>query len=590
MKRFIHARIITPLTTAFVLLLPPMDTRAATPAESWRQLVDDHWEFVMTESPLFATRVGDMRFNNQLGKAGLDDEQRRHATRVELRKRAMAIDPTDLPPADRLNYKIWLRLLDDQMAEFEFQAHLVPITNRSGFHIEFPELPKRVPLNTQQDYSDYIARLTAFGRFADNHVEVLRSGIQAGFTLPAVVLEGFEESIEAHIVSEAENSLLFAPFLAFPKDIAATERVELTAAATTAIMDGVVPAYQRFLEFMRNEYVPGCRTTIGASALPNGRAFYRHRVRKFTTLEKSPEEIHEIGLREVKRIRDEMEQIIRRVDFDGDFADFLQYLRSDARFYAATPEQLMRETALVLKKMDGKLPQLFKTMPRMPYGIRRVPDYIAPKTTAAYYMQPSGDGTQAGFYYVNTFNLKSRPLYNVEALSLHEAVPGHHLQIALQQELADLPQFRRFAGFTVFVEGWALYAERLGLEAGFYEDPFTDFGRLTYEMWRACRLVVDTGIHYLGWTRSQAIEFMTNNSGLALHNIRAEVDRYIAWPGQALAYKIGELKIRELRATAERELGDAFDIRNFHDVVLLSGAVPLDVLEQRVKEYVAAQN
>jgi len=309
-------------------------------------------------------------------------------------------------------------------------------------------------------------------------------------------------------------------------------------------------------------------------------------VRQYTTLDLTPEAVHETGLAEVKRIRGEMEELIREIGFDGDFAKFVEHLRTDPAFYATTPEQLLKETSLVLKRMDGELPRLFKRLPRVPYGIREVPDYIAPITTTAYYMPSSGDGSRAGFYYVNTYDLKSRPLYEIEALSLHEAVPGHHLQIALQQELSELPPFRRFAGFTAFVEGWGLYSERLGLEVGFYEDPYQNFGRLSYEMWRACRLVVDTGIHYLGWTREQAIQFMADNSAMTLLNITNEVDRYIAWPGQALAYKTGELKIRQLRAEAEEKLGVNFDIREFHDVVLRSGAVPLDVLEANVRSYI----
>ena len=293
-----------------------------------------------------------------------------------------------------------------------------------------------------------------------------------------------------------------------------------------------------------------------------------------------------MGLAEVRRIRGEMEAVLDRMGFHGTFRQFVDSLRTDDRFYARTPEELMKDVAYVLKRMDGQLPRLFKTLPRMPYGIKPVPDYIAPKTTTAYYDGPAGDGSRAGFYYVNTYDLKSRPLYEIEALSLHEAVPGHHLQIALQQELTGVPNFRRFSGFTAFVEGWALYAERLGLEVGFYTDPASNFGRLTYEMWRACRLVVDTGIHAMGWTRQQAIDYMAENTALAMHNIRTEVDRYISWPGQALAYKVGEMKIRELRARAEEALGEDFDVREFHDVVLGSGSVPLDVLERNVERYI----
>jgi uncharacterized protein (DUF885 family) len=414
----------------------------------------------------------------------------------------------------------------------------------------------------------------------------MREGIWRERTLPSIVLEGYRPVIESHIVSDPAQSLLFKPLRDFPPTVPAADRPRLVESARQAITESVVPGYRKFLKFMKDDYVPAGRTSIGASALPDGRDFYRHRVHRFTTLDVTPDEVHQIGLSEVQRIRDEMLQIIRRVKFDGDFAEFIEFLRTDSQFYATSPEALMKEVSVVLKKMDGRLPSLFKTLPRMPYGIRPVPDYIAPRTTTAYYQRPAGDGTRAGFYYVNTFDLKSRPLYEVEALSLHEAVPGHHLQIALQQELTDLPAFRRYTGFTAFIEGWGLYAERLGLEAGFYEDPYSDFGRLTYEMWRACRLVVDTGVHYFGWTREQAIDFMAQNTALSMHNIRSEVDRYIAWPGQALAYKMGELKIRELRDRAEERLGDRFDVREFHEVVLGSGGVPLDVLEANVDAYI----
>jgi uncharacterized protein (DUF885 family) len=341
---------------------------------------------------------------------------------------------------------------------------------------------------------------------------------------------------------------------------------------------------------MRDEYVPNCRGTIAASALPNGRDFYRHCTRKFTTVDDlTPEEIHAIGKQEVERIRGEMDEIIDRVGFEGDFAAFTEKLRTDPKFYAKTPKELVEYTSGILKRIDGQLPTLFGKLPRMPYGVREVPEFIAPQATFAYYQPPTGDGTRAGFYYLNTYNLPARPLYMLEALSLHEAVPGHHLQIALQQEMADLPEFRKYAGFTAFVEGWALYSERLGRESGFYTDPYSDFGRLTMEVWRACRLVVDTGIHYLGWTREQAIDYMSANSAMPMHDVRAEVDRYIGWPGQALGYKIGELKIRELRGEAEQALGDQFDIRAFHDTVLASGAVPLDVLETNVREWIESQ-
>ena len=570
-----------------VVLLSSATSLYGTPtaSESFSQLLHEHWEFRLREAPLFATSTGDSRYNGQLGTVSLAAAQRRDLRWAEFEDQVAGLLP-QLSGDDLLNAKILQRLLDHQRQSFRFGEHWIPITNRSGFHISFPELSEQMSLQTVEDYRDYVSRLRAFRQYAREHIEIMRTGLEKGYSLPAIVLEGYREPLVANIVDDPEASRLFQPLRDFPQRISEAERRTLTDAARAAIEQSVVPGYRDFLKFMESEYVPMARGTVGASALPQGREYYRYCVRKFTTLDVLPDEVHAIGLQEVARIREEMQQIIRAVEFEGDFAEFLAFLRSDPQFYAADAETLLKETAMVLKSIDGKLPSLFRTLPRTPYGIKEIPAYIAPRTTTAYYQPPRGDGTAAGFYYVNTYNLSSRPLYGVEALSLHEAVPGHHLQIALQQELESLPAFRRYAGFTAFIEGWALYAERLGLEMGMFQDPYSDFGRLTYEMWRACRLVVDTGVHYFGWSRDQAIAFMEQNSALSKHNIRAEVDRYIAWPGQALGYKMGELKIRELRRMAEKELGSVFDVREFHDVVLLAGAVPLDVLESRVRAWI----
>ena len=554
-----------------------------------KTLLDDMWEYRLEEDPLFATSVGDHRFNDRLPKVSPADSQRRHEQDGKFSARLAEIDRAGLSAADQVNYDILARELREDMAEFKFQSHLTPITHRSGFHVEFPELRRETPLATVKDCENYIARLRAFDQYAAGNIELLRAGIAAEQTLPAAILGGYEPTINAHIVADPEESLLYEPFQKLPSSIPGGEHGRLRAAARAAISEGVVAGYRRFQAFMRDEYVPRARGSISASALPEGRDFYRHRIRRFTTLEMTPDEVHQRGLSEVHRIRQEMEAIIRRVKFEGNFAAFVEHLRTDPRFYAESPEELLQEASFILKKMDGELPSLFGRLPRMPYGIRPVPDYVAPRTTAAYYQRPTGDGTRAGFYNLNTYNLKARPLFALEALSLHEAVPGHHLQIALQQELEDLPNFRRYAGATAFVEGWALYAERLGLETGFYQDPYSDFGRLSMEMWRACRLVVDTGIHYFDWPRPRAIEFLRENSAQSLHNIEAEVDRYIGWPGQAVAYKTGELKIRELRALAEKELGDRFDVRAFHDAVLGGGAVPLDVLDASIRAWIDAE-
>ena len=557
--------------------------------EQFAELIDEIWQFELREDPLMATNVGEHRYNDRLPSVSRADSLRRNEKRQGFLQRLESISRDGLSPADQINYDILHRQTSESLVEFDFGSYLMPITQRSGFHVKFPELPRDVPLETLEDYENYLSRLRAFGEYADGHIALMQDGIIEERVLPAVTMEGWEQAVDAQITEEPARSLLYEPFQEFPANVPEAEHQRLRAAAKEAIANNVVPGYRRFRQFMEEQYVPQLRDSIGISAVPGGREFYRHRVRMFTTLDLIPDEVHKTGLAEVARIRGEMDEIIRRVEFDGDFAAFTEFLREDQRFYAASAEELLKEVSIVLKEMDGKLPALFGHLPRMPYGLREVPEYIAPRTTAAYYQRPTGDGTKAGFFYMNTYNLKSRPLYMIEALSLHEAVPGHHLQIALQQEIEDLPDFRRFRGFTAFVEGWALYAERLGLEAGFYEDPYSDFGRLSMEIWRACRLVVDTGIHYFGWTRGQAIQYLRENSAMSLHNIEAEVDRYITWPGQALAYKTGEMKIRELRQQAESKLGEHFDIRAFHDVVLGSGAVPLDVLEANVTAWVESQ-
>ena len=559
-------------------------------AAQLRQLIDTEWESRLKDDPLFATDVGDHRYDDRLPVVTEDDFARRLAQARSFLDRLARIDRGALSPAERLNYDIFKRTKADEIAEYEFRAYTRPIDVMGGFHANFVELPSLIRLDTLPDYENLVARLNGFRTYAGQYIELMRGALRDGYLPARVSLRGVEDSIRPHVVAEPEHSILFEPFKKLPATIGAADQQRLAEAARAAIAHSVVPGYRALLQFVTEEYLPAARSSIAASDLPNGRAFYEQRVRSFTTLNLTPQQVHATGHSEVKRIRAEMDAIIRKVGFTGDFKAFVQFLRTDPRFYAETPAALMKEVALILKRMDGELPRLFKTLPRMPYGIKPVPDYIAPSTTTAYYMQPSGDGTRAGFYYVNTYNLKSRPFYELEALSLHEAVPGHHLQLALQQELPNMPAFRRFGGFTAFIEGWGLYAERLGLETGFYTDPYNDFGRLTYEMWRACRLGGDTGMHYLGWTRQQAIDFMAANTALTLLNIENEIDRYISMPGQALAYKTGELKIRELREHACQVLGSKFDIREFHEVVLRDGALPLDVLERVVENWLAEQS
>jgi uncharacterized protein (DUF885 family) len=552
-------------------------------------LLADEWEFRMREDPLFATQCGDHRYDDRLPAVSEADAERRLAHMREFLRHAQAIDRDALPDADRLNADVFTRFLQDEIAEVEFRAYRMPLAKAGGFHSNFADLPEFAALDTLADYENYLARLSAFQAYTAGHVEVMRAGLRDGQLPPRAILEGVDETLRSLAVDDAAHSVFFKPFAHMPKAIGEADQKRLAEAGRAAIANSIAPAYRTLRQFVADEYLPAARADVAASSLPNGAAFYAHRVRYFTTLDVTPQHVHDVGLAEVRRIRAEMEAIVRATGFQGGLADFIHFLRSDPRFYVETPEALMKEVALVLKKIDGELPRLFKTLPRAPYGIKPVPDHIAPHTTTAYYFPLPGDGARAGFYYVNTYDLKSRPLYEIEALSLHEAVPGHHLQIALQQEIAGLPNFRRFGWLTAFGEGWALYAERLGLEAGFYQDPYSDFGRLTYEMWRACRLVVDTGLHALGWTRQQAIDYMAENTASTLLNIANEVDRYIAWPGQALGYKMGELKIRELRALAEERLGSRFDLREFHDVVLLDGCLPLAVLEAKVGRWLAGK-
>ncbi len=557
-----------------------------TPAELFQQLISDEWEARLAADPLFATFTGDRRYNDRLPDVSEAATENWLHHLQSLRQRQQAIDPAPLPAADRLNYAIFARLLEDEIARLGFRAYRMPVSKMSGLQNDFPQLWQFVPLDTITDYENYLARLAGFPAYVEGHIDVMRTGLHSGHIAPRVTLEGITESLRTHLVSDPAKSQLYAPFTRFPERFTPAERARLEQSARRVIEQSVLPGFGAFLQFFEGEYLPKSRPSTAARDLPDGAAYYQYCVQSFTSLPLTAEAVHQTGLAEVGRIRAEMEGVLQQVGFVGSFGQFVEFLRSDPQFYAKTPEELLSKTALILKRMDGELPRLFKTLPRLPYGIRAVPDFAAPGNTTAYYQPGAGDGSRAGYYYVNTYDLPSRPLYEMEALSLHEAVPGHHLQIALQQEL-DLPNFRRFNGFTAFVEGWALYSERLGLETGFYTDPYSNFGRLSYEMWRALRLVVDTGLHALGWSRQQAIEYMLANSSSTVLNITNEVDRYIAWPGQALAYKIGELKIRSLRQRAEETLGSRFDLRTFHDVLLRGGALPLDVLETAVMEYIA---
>jgi uncharacterized protein (DUF885 family) len=570
-----------------IAALPIAGHAAAT--DQLHDLFDREWAFHVAEDPLAATSVGRHEFNDRLPEVGAVDQRRRAEVWRGFLAELEDIDRADLSAEDRVSYDIFGGRLERLVADVEFRTYEIPLNADSGFHMSFARLPVDVPLRTQSDYENYLSRLQAFPRYMDQQIANMRAGIDRDFVLPAVVLRGYEATIAAHVVEEPGDSVFYRPLQSFPRGVPESSRDELVERGSAVIEDQVIPAYSRFLEFMVDEYIPQARSDIAATRLPNGNAYYAEQIRQHTTLELSAEEIHAFGLDEVARIRAEMLEVIDEVGFEGGFRAFIDHLRTDPRFYPQSADELMRYAAYLAKKMDARLPKLFRTLPRLPYGVEPVPLSIAPKYTTGRYLPAPIGSTRGGTYWVNVYALDKRPLFNMEALTLHEAVPGHHIQIALANEIEGLPDFRRYSYLSAFGEGWGLYAERLGLEVGFYTDPYSNFGRLSYEMWRACRLVVDTGMHAMGWTRDEAMDYMAANTALALHNVETEIDRYISWPAQALAYKLGEMKIRSLRQKAERELGPAFDVRDFHDAVLLRGPVPLPVLERQIEDWILSE-
>jgi uncharacterized protein (DUF885 family) len=512
----------------------------------------------------------------------------RQQQRLGWQAKLQQVNVSALSEQNRINHAILSYRLADEIDQYRFGAHLIPLTSEAGFHTDLGFLPQRTAFRSLKDYQLYIQQLKAIPRYMQQQTDWMRQGLANGMTQPKAVLTGFEQSIISYVAVDPTQSVFFQPFQAQPANISTVEWQQLRDDAIEQIRLAVNPAYQAFYEFMQQQYLSGARDTIAATALPQGADYYKNRLQHYTTLQLTPEQVHQIGLDEVKRIRAEMQQVIYATGFSGSFADFIQFLRTDPQFYAKTPDELLRYAAFLAKKADAQLPTLFRTLPRTPYGVVPVPAEIAPKYTTGRYSGSSRDD-QAGYYWVNTYRLDRRPLYEMEALTLHEAVPGHHLQVALAREQSKLPDYRRSFYTSAFGEGWGLYSEYLGLEMGFYQDPYSNFGRLTYEMWRAARLVVDTGMHTMGWSRQQAIDFLAANTALSMHNVTTEIDRYISWPAQALSYKLGEITIKRLRNEAEKALGERFNVREFHDVILGNGSLPLAVLEQQVQRYISAQ-
>jgi prolyl oligopeptidase len=570
------------------LMMAAMGAAQAENSADFQALLDEHWEWALSNSPEMASRLGDRRYNQEWNDQSLDAIEQRHKDTREFLRRTYAIDRNALPAEEQLNYELFRRQLQDQVDSHEFQGYLLPFSQRGGVQ-NLNNLTNQLRLVTVQDYDDWLARLGKIDKVIDQTIELAERGRKTGVVSPRILMDRIPDQIAVQLVEFAADSPFFKPFENLPESFAAAERERLRAAATEIIEDTVLPAYRELDRYFNKKYLPAARDSIGLSELPNGNTWYEYLARSFTTTRMTPDEIHRLGLEEVSRIRGEMEQIIQEVEFDGSFADFLVYLRTDPQFYFDNPDDLYDAYLATSKRIDPELVKLFGKLPRMPYGVKPIPESIAPDTTTAYYSRPAADGSRAGIYWVNLYRPEVRPKYEIEVLSVHEAMPGHHLQIALQQELDGMPNFRRFMGFTAFVEGWGLYSERLGYDLGLYQDPYSRFGQLTYDMWRAVRLVVDTGMHYKGWTRQQAIDFFKDNAAKAEYDIVNEIDRYILMPGQALAYKIGQLKILQIRERAAIQLGEDFDIRAFHDELLGAGALPLDLLEQRMDRWLAAQ-
>ena len=551
-------------------------------------LLDEHWEAHMANNPVEASMNGDRRFNDRWSDQSSEAIEKRHLQTRDFLRRAYAIDRSALPEDQQLNYELFRRQLQDAVDEHRFNGFLMPFSHRGGIQT-LHNMTNRLRFETVKDYDDWLARLGNIEELIEQSIDLAEKGRKEGVIPPRILMERVPDQLALQVVDYASESPFFGVFDNIPESFSATDRERIRAEATETLEDSVLPAYKKLDRYFNQKYLPAARDSVGLSTLPNGNAWYEYLTRSFTTTRMTPDDIHRLGLEEVKRIRDEMIEIIQEVEFDGSFQDFLVYLRTDPQFYYDNPDDLYEAYLATCKRIDPELVRLFGQLPRMPYGVKPIPDSIAPDTTTAYYSRPAADGSRAGIYWVNLYRPEVRPKYEIEVLSVHEAMPGHHLQIALQQELGDMPNFRRFLGFTAFVEGWGLYSERLGYDLGLYKDPYSRFGQLTYDMWRAVRLVVDTGMHYKGWTRQQAIDFFKDNAAKAEHDIVNEIDRYIGNPGQALAYKIGQLKILALRARAERQLGEDFDIRAFHDELLGAGALPLDLLEQRMDKWLARQ-
>ena len=571
--------------TIFWLLILVLGCSSESYQTQFRSLLDTEWSRLMDNDPIYASSMGDLTNNNKWPDTSINKIYLNHNHELEILRQLEEFNITNFSDDDQVNYFLFKKQYENSIEAYKYKQFLMPFSHRGGIQLEH-ETTSIVPFRNKQNYLDWIERISQIDVLIDNEIEKARIGIDEGIVPPRFLMQKVYKQIALQVFIEPNNSPFYRIFKDINKNIDSYDEVQEM--ALNVIKTKVIPAYARLHTFFKEEYLPACRTSVGIKEIKNGKEYYEFLARKFTTTNFTPLEIHNIGLAEVKRIKEEMEALIKEVKWEGTFKAFLDDLRTNPKFYYDTSEELFEAYLATSKRIDPELVKLFNVLPSMPYGLKPIPMESAPDTTTAYYQRPAADGSRAGYYFVNLYRPEVRPKYEIEVLSVHEAMPGHHLQIALAMEL-DLPNFRKYGGITAFVEGWGLYSERLGYDLGLYQDPYSKFGQLTYDMWRAIRLVVDTGMHYFDWSRQDAINYFLNNSAKTKQDVLNEVDRYINWPGQALAYKIGQLKILELRAKAELKIGDDFDIKEFHDEVLKRGALPLDILEKYINEWIDAK-
>ncbi len=553
-----------------------------TASERFEQLLQQHWQTANKEQIFFRKDPDAFRMNGKLPEMSKRGRDRRQAYNEKLLEQLDTIALAQLTPEQQVTYRLFKYERQTEAKSYQQLDHFYPLTYYSGFHSYFAGAPANMSFLTKKDYENYLISLADFPRYNQEHITDLTAAIKAGHTHYCETFKGYENSISKHIVSDVTQSDFYGPIANMPTNLSQQDKAYFTEKTTALIKEKVIPEYQKFYDFFTKEYMPNCRKVVGISELPGGKQYYKYLIEFYTTTDMTADEIHQLGLDEVKRIRGEMQAIIDKVGFNGSFKDFIKFLRSDSRFYTDSERDLLEKASYITRKMAAQLPKWFSVLPRQTFDIKPAPN------GGAYYVASDGSGTTSGTYFLDTKDLKSQPLYTLEALTFHEAEPGHHFQSAIAQEV-DMAEFRKTLYHAAYGEGWGLYSERLGKEIGFYQDPYSDFGRLTYEAWRACRLVVDTGMHAKGWSRQQAIDYLAENTALSMADVEGQIDRYISWPGQALAYKIGEIKIRQLRALAEKELGDKFNIRLFHDQLLKNGSLPMALLEELTKDWIKQQ-